>query len=337
MASWRRLYTPGLLYYEPTSDEVSVYRPGNDQLAAVQRVGRPARQLYRRYRMALSSPIECSASGKAIEGLRSIRRANTSVSILSPGWLSRCEAIPIRQITIFSADRLHAAILQRMAGAVFSGAEIQPLHLMADVLSGAHDKPPELLIAGVNLSGGDAIDLLTRFMASCSGARVFVVTGLKEIRPLAALRALPIVGIFDPMTDTPAQFEFALREIVAGHGYWSASVLDRLYPSSASELMVCRGLTLTEQIVLSVIGGGCDDISAAVELGLKASTIQSVRKQLHRKLDAQHKGDLISRAAQYGFVQFTHEGVERPGFSSLLAKWRNRRAAPSLLPPGGSI
>jgi hypothetical protein len=49
-----------------------------------------------------------------------------------------------------------------------------------------------------------------------------------------------------------------------------------------------------------------------------------VRRGLHRKLGVQHRGELVRVAAQKGFVRFTPDGVERPGFALLTAAYHPR-------------
>ena len=70
--------------------------------------------------------------------------------------------------------------------------------------------------------------------------------------------------------------------------------------------------------MFSVIGDGCDDKVAAARLGLRESSVHSVRRELHRKLGAQHRGELIRLAAQRGYVRFTAESVQYPGQAILL-------------------
>jgi DNA-binding CsgD family transcriptional regulator len=81
-------------------------------------------------------------------------------------------------------------------------------------------------------------------------------------------------------------------------------------------------LSATEHLIFAVIGDGSDDQVAADQLNLRPSTIQSVRRELHRKLGIQHKGDLVRLAVLHGYVRFTAEGVQRPGFSSLFAAYQ---------------
>lgn len=57
---------------------------------------------------------------------------------------------------------------------------------------------------------------------------------------------------------------------------------------------------------------------AAMRLGLKSSAVQSVRRELHRKIEVQQRGDLVRVAVQLGYICFTATGVIRPGFELLV-------------------
>ena len=63
---------------------------------------------------------------------------------------------------------------------------------------------------------------------------------------------------------------------------------------------------------------------AASKLGLSPATIGTVRRNLHRKLGIQHRGELVRIAAQNGFVRFTPAGIVRPGFALLVAACQRR-------------
>jgi DNA-binding CsgD family transcriptional regulator len=92
-------------------------------------------------------------------------------------------------------------------------------------------------------------------------------------------------------------------------------------------------LTPTEQLVLALIGDGSDDVTASARLGLKPASIQSVRRSLHGKLHLKQKGELVSVAAQYGFIRFTRHGVIRIGLGALLRDYQQRSKRPVALSP----
>lgn len=227
---------------------------------------------------------------------------------------------------ILDADRLYADTLRDVTLKVFPGARVRLTTSLDEATLALETEPAELLVTRVSASlAGDVLELLARCTARRAGAtRVLVVTALREYRLLSTLRTLNIEAVFDPSCDSTEQFMTALQAAAAGVRYWSSSTLEHLQRmSSAGGLF--RVLTAFEQVVLSVVGDGCDDAEAARELGLSPATISTVRRELHRKLGVQHRGELVRIAAQHGFVRFTPAGVVRPGFALMSAAYRARR------------
>jgi DNA-binding NarL/FixJ family response regulator len=233
----------------------------------------------------------------------------------------------VRTVLILKTDRLCADTLRQYALRLFPLATVKivaSIHRAAGALT---SEPIDLLVTGVEASAdGDMLD----FLSVCTSntlrvERVLVVMTQCEDRVVAALRMLPIQGVFDSSTDPPEQLMAAMRLVATGNRYWSPSVMDRVQHHHLAPSSIFRRLTPTEQLVLSVVGDGCDDISASRQLGLSPATVTTVRRKLHRKLGVQHRGELVRIAAQNGFVRFTPEGVTRPGFSMLTAAYHARK------------
>lgn len=235
----------------------------------------------------------------------------------------------VRRVVILKTDRIYAASLGRTVRSVFPEAEVQVGAHAAEVLSasGVDVAAINLLVAGLGLDfgEGDMLDFLESGLRLRRFHRVLIVSGRQEPRTWLGLRSLPISGIFDSTNEEPERLEHALRVVGSGGVYWSASVLEHLRQQNGAWHAICRMLTPVEQVVFATLGDGSDDQTAAEQLGLKASSVQSIRRSLHEKLGVRHKGELIRVAAQYGFVRFTAAGVVRPGFAMLLAAYRARR------------
>ena len=246
-------------------------------------------------------------------------------------------SIDPHRVLILKADRLYADTLRQHAERV-----LQPVHTtIARSVTTAREvlarDPIALFITGLGETHeGDALDLIAQCKKKPYRARrVLVVTMRREYRAFAALRSLPIDGAFDSAEEPPEVFTHALHAVLGGSRFWSASIERRLQQLTSSPTALSRMLTDFEQVVLSVIGDGCDDAEAAHHFGLSPATISTVRRCLHRKLGVQHRGELVRVAAQQGFVRFTPDGVERPGYALLAAGYHpreNRRRGPSLAP-----
>jgi DNA-binding NarL/FixJ family response regulator len=233
-----------------------------------------------------------------------------------------------QRVLILKADRLYAETLRQYAERKLSPARVTIADSVAAARQVLSRESIDLFITGLGESHeGDALDLIAQCKKSPLRARrVLVVTMRREYRSLAALRTLPIDGAFDSAEESPVAFMEALQAVVGGARYWSPSILRRLQQQAAAPNALFRMLTDFEQVVLSIIGDGCDDAEAARQLRLSPSTISTVRRGLHRKLGVQHRGELVRVAAQKGYVRFTPEGVERPGFALLAAAYHPRDA-----------
>ncbi len=233
----------------------------------------------------------------------------------------------IRTALILEADKLYAEMLRQYVLRVSPGAQVYSVATVVEAQRSLDETHTELFITGIGSSlEGDVLDILIPRAAHLpSSCRVLVVTGCREYRMLSALRTLSVEGVFDSNTEAPEQLLDAVRTVSLGLRYWSTTVMDFIQQGGAGPQVVSRFLTEFEQIVLSVIGDGSDDLTASSFLGLSPATICTVRRELHRKLGVQHRGALVRAAAQYGFVRFTPFGVVRPGFQLLTAAYRPRK------------
>jgi DNA-binding NarL/FixJ family response regulator len=240
--------------------------------------------------------------------------------------MSSPTALAIRSVVILEADRLYAEVLRQFTTRAFPRAHITDVSFAESAALALAAEPADIFVAGISAAmEGDVLDLLWRRAAhSPRDSRTLVVTPRRDYRLLGSLRTLAVDGVFDSATEIPDQLGSALHTVAQGGRYWSPSILQHMQRPGAAA-MVFRVLTAFEQIVLSVIGDGSDDNTAARELGVSPATVSTVRRDLHRKLGVQHRGELVRVAAQQGFVRFTSAGTIRPGFAMLTASYRTRK------------
>jgi DNA-binding NarL/FixJ family response regulator len=244
------------------------------------------------------------------------------------GCMDSPDSTAVRCILILKADRIYAEALKQYTLHVFPRARV----LLACSIEAAHailkSESIDIFVTGVGASmDSDVLDLLAkRSTGGIRARRVLVVTVRREYRVLAALRGISVDGVFDSAAERPSEYVNALRAIAKGGRYWSQSVLDHMHRVGSASTALFRLLTNFEQVVLSVIGDGCDNTVAARKLRLSPATVSTVRRELHRKLGVQHRGELIRLAAQHGFVRFTASGIVRPGFGIMCAAYHARRA-----------
>jgi DNA-binding NarL/FixJ family response regulator len=237
------------------------------------------------------------------------------------------EIIAIRAVVILKADRVYAECARQLALRVFPAARVDIATSIAGAAPLLADRSVDLFVTGIGVSiDGDVLDLLSNYVRPPhAGRRVLVISARRDYRELAALRALGINGVFDSATEPAEQLVFAMKLVATGGRYWSSTIVDQMNRAGLNVNPIVRILTTFEQLALSIIGDGSDDDEAARELGVSPATVSTVRRDLHRKLGVQHRGELVRVAAQNGFVRFTPDGVVRPGYSILAAAYHARR------------
>ena len=235
---------------------------------------------------------------------------------------------PVRCVLILKADRLYAEALRQYTLHVFPSANVHVAWTVESARTILAAEPVDIFVTGIGASlESDVLDLLAeRSIPPLRDQRVLVVTVRREYHVLAALRGLAIDGVFDSATERPVEFVTALKTISSGERYWSQSVIEHMHRVGSASTALFRLLTTFEQVVLSVIGDGCDNNVAARTLKLSPATVSTVRRELHRKLGVQHRGELVRVAAQHGFIRFTAAGVIRPGFRIMCEAYQARRA-----------
>ncbi len=227
-------------------------------------------------------------------------------------------------IVIAKADRIYAEFLTCTCKQLWPQARHDIATNLRELTGFFSPRPPQLLVTGINLADGDALAFLSAWLRlnPTRFPNVLVVTGRHEERTLATLATIPIVGAIDSVTDGIEELLPALSSVSMGSPYFSKSFLKELAEVRRNSNNICERLTLTEQLVLSVIGDGSDDNEAAERLCLKPSTILSIRRELHGKLGIHHRGELVRAAIRLGFVRFAPKIIVRPAYALIASARR---------------
>lgn len=235
----------------------------------------------------------------------------------------------LNRVIILKSDRLYAESLRQYVLHLNPRATVTIAISVESALELLVAHKVDVLVSGVGYNmDGDVLDMLAKWnkISPVRTTKVLIVTARREYRVLVALRTLAVDGVYDSAAEVPETFSKALQLVAGGRRYWSPSIIEHMYQVGSASTAVFRLLTSFEQVVLSVIGDGCDNTAAARELNLSPATVSTVRRELHRKLGVQHRGELVRVAAQHGFVRFTPAGVVRPGFAMMRASYMARRS-----------
>lgn len=247
----------------------------------------------------------------------------------------------MERVLILKWDGLYARLLADAVRAYYPGArvEVEQTALAARTRLGAQGF--DLVIAGLSFSDEDGLPLVASVMQSSHVRGFLLVTLRKDAQTLGFIRQFRQISVFDPAADAAERFGLAIAHVAQGRRYLSASFHELLMSTEGAHQVLMAQLTLTEKMVLAVIGDGSDDKCAGERLGLEPSSVHAHRKRLMRKLDVQTRESLFRRALELGVVRILPDGrTLRPSFEvlrpliesrkRLLTDRRTLREAPDL-------
>ena len=169
-----------------------------------------------------------------------------------------------------------------------------------DVLSEISKNVYDLLVLGTSLPGMDWLDTLKDVARQRPDLHVLVVSAIADEED--AMRAMK-AGASGYLTThgTPEEFSNALRRILSGGKYVSASVSERLafYPSGDSARPLHELLSDRESQVMRLLASGKTVSEIAGDMSLSVKTISTYRSRLLEKLNLKNNVELARYYTQH--------------------------------------
>jgi two-component system invasion response regulator UvrY len=173
-----------------------------------------------------------------------------------------------------------------------------------DVLEQTARLKADVLLLDVSMPGAGFLEVLRQLRRDHPGLRVLVLSMHPEDQ--YAVRALRS-GADGYLTKdhSPEQLIEAIRKVVRGGKYVSASLAERL----AYDLAAGGGgpahdaLSDREYEVLCLLGSGRSVKEAAAALDLSPKTVSTYRARLLEKMQLASNADLVRYAAQHGLIR----------------------------------
>ena len=213
------------------------------------------------------------------------------------------------RIVVLKAVRLYGDLICRQIKELWRNAEVQVFQRGFDALDAIQACTPDLFITGVNIEDMDGLEHLEPFVDTA--LPILVVTSRTDARTFEMLRSVRYDGIYDGNAEGLDNLPAALRQVIERRLYVSPTLAPHL---KRPKNITLDALTAKEQVVLSVIGDGSDDLQASARLVLSPRTVNTHRKAIMAKLGLHHKGQLMLYALQQGYVVVTPQAIYYPGF-----------------------
>ncbi len=186
--------------------------------------------------------------------------------------------------------------------------------------------PVFLSLIALELPDIDGLDLSASLMEKAQVDRILLILDQVTEMTCDLISQEIVSGFFDSTEEPDRRLAEAIGSVGAGFAYAS-------YPLRKARSLACAGrtpldrlLSAAERLVFAAIGDGSDDLAASDLLGLSIHTIHTHRRNIMRKLGLKVRAELPREAVIRGVVRFGPEGVIRPGFERLLAKFAGRPA-----------
>ena len=219
----------------------------------------------------------------------------------------------VRYLVIAQWGRAYADALKTACQQAFPQAEIVCCCTGAETLAALRTRAADLLLLTMAMPDMDGLDLIHATTNENLARRVLLGCRRRDEHCLHSLRNARFDGIVDTLDENMDTLIGALRTVASGEAFFSEAfrdiVIDRANPSE-----IWQQLTPAEIRVLTIIGDGSDDHEAAVELGLRPTTVQTHRRNIMRKLNVPTSAKLVRESIRLGLIRISHDGnIIRPG------------------------
>jgi two-component system invasion response regulator UvrY len=172
-----------------------------------------------------------------------------------------------------------------------------------EAMSKVRSTKPDLVLLDLSLPDRSGLDLLMQLRSEMPSLNVLVLSGYPEKD--YAIRCLRAGAMgYLAKESAPEELSSAIRKIVRGRKYVSASLADLL----ATELggnegrLPHEGLSDREFQVLCMIGQGKSVTQIAEQLNLSPPTVSTYRTRILEKLKVESTAQLIHYAVLHGLV-----------------------------------
>lgn len=162
--------------------------------------------------------------------------------------------------------------------------------------------PPDILIAEPYpdaTTGYYVISELTLRSKNCPPV-VFLCNTLSA-RTLYRIDQLNPRAVIDRKVAGVEEIQGALRHVSNGRYFFSASIRYELSRLKADPNAFYKILSLREQQILTLVGGGFTDSQIGTLLCISEVSVQQHRKNLNQKLSCRSRLELLRYATQHGF------------------------------------
>jgi DNA-binding NarL/FixJ family response regulator len=183
-----------------------------------------------------------------------------------------------------------------------------------EALTVATNEQPDIILLDLDLGGESGLDCLRELLTAASGARVLVLTGVRDTdlhRRAVELGAMGLV-----LKDEAANVLLrAITRVCAGEVWFERAMIARVlsqltHPQQAQPLTPeeerIAALTKREREVITLVGEGLRNKQIAERLYISEATVRHHLTAIFAKLDVADRFELVIYAYRYGLAKPLH-------------------------------
>lgn len=162
---------------------------------------------------------------------------------------------------------------------------------------------PELLLLDISLPDGDGLQVATIAMLQSPLTKVLAISGHRDAWTMLQVQRLGLHGYVDKTEQRTEVLSEAIHAVFAGQIYYTPVVNESSAHLRRDPKAFIHVLSDYELRVLALIGESKSDDEIAAMLNVTASTVQSRRRDIMRKLDIHSTPKLIHYAIMHGVTR----------------------------------
>lgn len=161
----------------------------------------------------------------------------------------------------------------------------------------------DLLLLDLSLPDADGLELARVLMAEFPLLKVLGVSAHHDPYTMLQVQRLGLHGFIDKHDQRPEVLSEAIKSVLSGHIYYSPVVVESCASLRRDPKAFIRVLSDYEIRILSLIGESKTDDEIAAILAISATTVQSRRRDIMKKIDVHSTPKLIHFAIINGLTR----------------------------------
>ena len=180
-----------------------------------------------------------------------------------------------------------------------------------EALARAADEQPDIILLDIDLGGDNGLDLLPELLKTASGARVIMLTGLRDPEVHARAVRLGAMGVVLKEQAIESVIE-AIARVHSGQAWLDPALTARVLsgmgggarpPKRDPEAAKIAGLTQREREVIALLAEGLQNKDVSERLHITDNTVRRHLAAIFDKLGVETRLELVIYAFRHGLAK----------------------------------